>query len=85
MDLVLKSLASAVIAYTAHYASTKLYNYACVPDGLAGYLQGFITTGSPICQAGFQVISSTQLSYSSMVTMGISRLVVDFVAPTPKL
>ena len=85
MDLVLKSLASAVIAYTAHYTSTKLYNYACVPEGIMGYLQGFITTGSPICQAGVQVISSTQLSYSSMVTMGISRLVVDFVAPTPKL
>ena len=81
MEAILKSGASAMLAYTAHYISTKLYNYACVPDGIMGYLNGLITTGSPVCQAGVQIISNTQVSYSSMVMMGITRVVVDLVAP----
>jgi hypothetical protein len=81
MEIVLKSAASAVIAYTAHYASTKFYSYTCVPDGILGYLNGLITTGSPVCQVGVQIISSTQISYSSMILMGISRVLVDLVAP----
>lgn len=82
---IAKNVASALIAYTAHYASTKLYNYFCIPDGLYGYLHGLIATGSPVCTVGVQVISSTQTSYSSMFLLGISRLVVDFVAPAPKV
>ena len=81
MDIILKSIASAVISYTAHYASTKLYSYTCVPDGIIGYLTGFITTGSPICQMGVNIISSTQTSYSSMIMMSISRIIVDLVTP----
>ena len=46
-----------------------------------GYVQGLVTTGSPLCQAGVQVISNTQVSYSSMIMMGITRIVVDLVAP----
>ena len=37
MEVILKSAASALIAYTAHYASAKFYSYACVPDGWMGY------------------------------------------------
>jgi len=70
-----------LLSYTVHYAATKAYSYACVPDGWMGYLTGLITTGSPVCQAGVHVISHTQVSYSSMVLMGISRLFVDLVAP----
>jgi hypothetical protein len=81
MEVILKSAASAIIAYTAHYASTKFYSYACVPDGWMGYLNGLITTGSPVCQVGVQLISSTQTSYSSMLLMSISRILVDLVAP----
>ena len=81
MEILLKSAASAIIAYTAHYASAKFYTYACVPDGFLGYLSGLITTGSPVCQVGVQIISSTQISYSSMILMGISRVLVDLVAP----
>jgi hypothetical protein len=84
MEAVTKSVASAMIAYSAHYASTKLYNYLCVPDGIMGYLSGIITTGSPVCAVGVQVISSTQVSYSSMILMSISRLIVDVVAPGAK-
>lgn len=81
MEAILKNAAAAAIAYTAHYASTKLYSYACVPDGFMGYLHGFIAAGSPICATGIHVISSTQTSYSSMILMGLSRAMVDLVMP----
>jgi len=76
-----KAVGSALISYGAHYGMTKAYNYACVPDGIYGFLQGMLTSGSPVCQAGVQVISSTQVSYSQLIMMGISRVLVDAVAP----
>ena len=77
-----KALGSALISYSTHYGMTKLYNAACVPDGLWGFLQGMVTSGSPVCQLGVQVISSTQVSYSSIIMMGISRILLDIVAPS---
>lgn len=76
-----KALGSSLISYSTHYGMTKLYNAACVPDGVWGFLQGMVTSGSPVCQLGVQVISSTQVSYSSIIMMGISRIILDFVAP----
>jgi hypothetical protein len=76
-----KAVGSALLSYGAHYGMTKAYNYACVPDGFYGFLQGMLTSGSPVCQAGVQVISSTQVSYSQLIMMGISRVVIDAVAP----
>jgi len=81
MSVILNTLASMVLAYTAHYGIVKLYNIACVPDGLWGYLHGMISTGSPVCKGALQVISQTEVSYSSMVMMGITRAIVDLVAP----
>lgn len=78
---LVKSIGSALLSYGAHYGMTKAYNYACVPDGVYGFLQGMLTSGSPVCQAGVQVISSTQVSYSQLIMMGISRVVIDAVAP----
>ena len=75
----LKTLSSAIIAYTSHYAVNKFYNYACVPDGLYGYLHGFISTGSPVCQTSIQLLSMTQLSYSTTVMMILSRAAVDTI------
>jgi hypothetical protein len=86
MDLlklsVVKSVVSALISYSAHYATAKLYSAACVPDGFYGFLQGLVTSGSPVCQVGIQVLSATQVSYSSIIMMGMSRLILDAVAPT---
>lgn len=76
-----KAIGSAIISYSTHYGMTKLYNAACVPDGVWGFLQGMVTSGSPVCQLGVQVISSTQVSYSSIIMMGISRILLDVVAP----
>lgn len=81
---LVKGLMTAVIAYTAHYGMVKLYSAACVPDGLWGYVQGLVTAGSPFCQAGVQIISSTQLTYGTVITMGLTRLALDAVAPTDK-
>jgi hypothetical protein len=78
---LIKSFVSAVIAYSTHYGVSKLYNAMCIPDGVWGYLQGFATTGSPVCQAGMQIMSSTQLSYSSIIMMGVSRIIVDVISP----
>ena len=82
MEVIIKNVAAALIAYSAHYTAAKFYNYACVPDGIVGYISGLITTGSPVCQASVQVISNTQVSYSSMILMGISRIAVDLISPT---
>jgi len=78
-----KGVTSALISYSAHYVTTKMYSAACVPDGIYGFLQGLVTAGSPVCQVGVQVISSTQVSYSSVIMMGISRFILDVVAPSP--
>jgi hypothetical protein len=76
-----KGVASALIAYTAHYGMVKTYSAACVPDGFWGFMQGLVTSGSPICQAGVQVISNTQMTYGTVITLTLTRLVLDVVAP----
>ena len=78
---LVKGIISALISYSAHYAATKAYSTACVPDGVYGFLQGLVTSGSPVCQVGIQVMTATQVSYSTVIMMGISRLILDTVAP----
>jgi hypothetical protein len=84
-EIILKNTAAALLAYSAHYAAMKFYNYACIPDGVVGYLSGLITTGSPVCQSVIQMISSTQVSYSSILLMSITRITVDLFSPTQSL
>lgn len=81
MEPVLKFILSAVLTYSTHYGITKIYNFACVPDGITGYLYGAVSMGSPICQAGLQLMSTTQVSYSSLILSGVSRLIIDYIAP----
>ena len=83
MDALAKGAVSAIIAYTAHYGTAKLYGQFCVPDGFWGFLQGFVTTGSPVCKAGLEVMTSTQISYSTVAFLGITRFIVDLMAPVP--
>jgi hypothetical protein len=79
---LVKGIISALISYSAHYTATKVYSTACVPDGVYGFLQGLVTSGSPVCQVGIQVMTATQVSYSTVIMMGISRLILDTVAPS---
>ena len=44
-------------------------------------MYGFVSMGSPVCQVGLQAMTSTQVSYSSMIMTGITRLVVDYITP----
>ena len=80
MEIIYKSVASAILAYSTNYGIAKFYNYACVHDGIWGFMNGFITMGSPVCQTSINLLQSTQLSYSSLLMSGISRAVVDVVA-----
>jgi len=75
--IIAKAILSAAIAYTAHYASAKAYDYICVPDGYLGFFYGFVSMGSPICRAGLTLMTNSQVSYSSLITTSISRLFVD--------
>ena len=76
-----KTLASILVTYSAHYASTKVYSGMCVPDGLWGYLQGLVTTGSPLCTATLTYASNSQNSYATILTMAVSRIAIDLVLP----
>ena len=78
--IIAKAILSAAIAYTAHYASAKVYDYICVPDGYLGFFYGFVSMGSPICKAGMTIMTNTQVSYSSLITTGVSRLFVDMAS-----
>lgn len=82
MESIVKAIASAVIAYSVHYSTVKIYTTVCVPDGLWGYVQGLVSMGSPMCQAGVQIIQSTQVSYSSMLMFGLTRFALDVVMPS---
>lgn len=72
-----KSIASALLAYTIHYGAVKIYSHLCVPDGMMGFLQGLITTGSPVCHIGLKIVSGTEISYTTVLMMGITRVIVD--------
>lgn len=82
MEPIVKFVTTAALTYSAHYGIAKMYNMVCVPDGLMGYIYGVVSMGSPICQVGLQAMTSTQVSYSSMIMTGITRLIVDYIMPT---
>jgi hypothetical protein len=82
IEPIVKFAATAILTYSAHYSIAKVYNMVCVPDGLMGYIYGIISMGSPLCQVGLQAMTSTQVSYSSMIMTGITRLVIDYIIPT---
>jgi hypothetical protein len=85
MEPLFKSIASAIITYTAHYTTVKAYNYLCIPDGVRGYFTGLLTMGSPMCQAGMKIMTHTEVSYTTIFMMGISRLLIDYFTPKEKL
>jgi len=76
-----KGIASALISYTAHYATVKAYSEFCVPTGFQGFLQGLVSAGSPVCQVGVQAITATQVSYNTVIMMGLSHIFLDTICP----
>ena len=81
MQAIGKGLAAMLIMYTTHYSVAKLYNHFCVPDGIYGFFQGAITTGSPMCMGAMEVLKTTQTSYGSLIMLGTSRLFIDMFNP----
>lgn len=81
MDEIVKTGLSLGLVYVTHYGSTKLYDAFCVPDGIAGFLQGMITAASPWCRLTLNIMSMTEESYSSLVLMGVSRVVIGALFP----
>lgn len=67
---------SIVIVYSTHYGTTKLYNLVCVPNGVVGYLFGFITTASPWCRLLLELMKLTENQYSSIILIVLSRLLM---------
>jgi hypothetical protein len=49
-------------------------------DGVCGFVQGFLTSGSPLCISTLTYASSTQNSYGTIITMAVSRLFIDVAA-----
>lgn len=76
-----KTVATILLTYSAHYASTKAYSSFCVPDGLWGYVQGLLTTGSPMCTATLTYASNSQNSYATIITMAVSRIAIELIIP----
>jgi hypothetical protein len=73
---LMKALLSVVLVYSTHYGTAKVYDSVCVPDGIAGYLQGFITTASPWCKMGLDIMKTTENHYSAVILVGLSRLLL---------
>jgi hypothetical protein len=74
-----KILLSVILVYSAHYGTAKIYNNVCVPDGIEGYLQGLITTSSPWCKMALDIMKTTENHYSSVILVGLSRLLLSGV------
>jgi len=81
MESLVKGAATVLISYTTHYAVTKLYSSLCVPDGFVGFVQGLVSTGSPMCAGAMEILKVTQTSYSSLIMLGATRLFVDIIMP----
>ena len=78
---VVKLVGTLLLTYSTHYGATKMYSVLCVPNGMWGYVQGMFTTGSPICAATLTYASNSQASYAAIITMTISRAVMDAILP----
>ena len=72
-----KALLSVILVYSAHYGTAKIYDNVCVPDGVTGYLQGFITTSSPWCKMALDIMKTTENHYSAVILVGLSRLLLS--------
>lgn len=72
-----KVLLSVILVYSAHYGTAKIYDNVCVPDGLAGYMQGIITTSSPWCKMTLDIMKATENQYSGVILVGLSRLLLS--------
>jgi hypothetical protein len=74
---IIKVGGSILVIYSLHYGTTKGYNMVCVPDGLSGYLFGFITTASPWCKFMLELMKVTENQYSTIILIVLSSLIMQ--------
>jgi hypothetical protein len=79
MEAIGRGVMSGLLAYSVHYGAIKTYNTMCVSDGVWGFMEGLVTTGSPVCQSLLTISSQSQVSYSAFVLLGITRVFVDLI------
>jgi len=77
MESIAKGVLSVAAMYMSHYGSVKMYDHFCVPDGFWGFLSGTLTTASPMCSVALKVAEHTSVSYSSAITVGLFRFLLD--------
>lgn len=80
MEAITRSAVAGLLAYSLHYGIMKAYSTYCIPDGTWGFIQGLLSTGSPVCQSMLTLGAQTQVSYSSFVLVGMTRVAVDLIA-----
>jgi hypothetical protein len=76
-DRLLKVGASIIMVYSLHYGTAKGYNLVCVPDGLTGYLFGFVTTASPWCKFMLEIMKLTENQYSTIILIVLSGIIMQ--------
>lgn len=84
MNPLVKTAITAIVAYSSHFGITKLYTAFCVPDGFYGFIQGFLTTGGPLCSSLLSLMTHTQLTYSTLLITSMARMFVDIVSAVQK-
>ena len=84
MEAVGRGILSGLIAYSVHYGSIKIYSTMCVSEGVWGFVQGMVTTGSPVCQSLLTIASQSQVSYSALALLGVTRLFIDCIPVAKK-
>ena len=79
MEAISRGVISGLLAYSVHYGAIKVYSTMCVSEGVWGFVQGMVTTGSPVCQSLLTIASQSQVSYSAFVLLGVTRVFVDLI------
>lgn len=79
MEIVAKNVISLGLVYSTHFVSVKLYNNFCIPDGAWGFITGLLTTGSPACNVALKVAENTSVSYTTVLTVGLTRFILDLI------
>ena len=77
METIAKTALTAFFTYSAHYGISKAYSEYCIPDGVWGFIQGSLTTGSPICSSVFSAMSHTQVSYGTVILTTLSSAIAN--------
>ena len=84
MSLILNTSIAAIIAYSSHYTVTKLYTWLCIPDGIYGFIQGFLTTAGPVCGTLLHITSSSHVTYSTIILTSFARILADSITDISK-